>query len=152
MTDLLGSAGPSLAKSPVGRQKHPWLFKLRKTIIAWLRNPQLSNEAFLDSFAYQNLTSTTQRSYQKALIHHLLAQKLPVESQALVLLCYIVTTMTAIYALYGWILALLQSELGLSIDGLFSPRKVAFLYGGWAMYTQYVGKYYLNPFGWGEGL
>ncbi|KAJ6071175.1 hypothetical protein N7499_009189 [Penicillium canescens] len=155
MTGLLDSAGLSLAqnvKFPVERRRRPWLFQMRKMIIAWLRKRQSDNDAFLDRFTYQNLPPSTQSAYQKAIIHHLLAQKLPVESQAIVLLCYIVTTMTVIYILLHALRLFLYCEFGIQIDELFSPRMAALLYGGWAMYTKYIGKYYLNPFGWGEGL
>lgn len=155
MTSLLDSAGAFLAqdaKTAVERQRRPWLFTVRKMIITWLRERHPDNETFLDRFTYHNIPSATRKNYQKALIHHLLAQKLPVESQTIVLLCYIATTMTAIYTFFHLILPYRQSEFGFGTDGMFSPRTVALLYGGWAMYTQYIGKYYLNPFGWGEGL
>lgn len=106
----------------------------------------------MDRFVYRNLPPRAQSGYQKALIHHLLAQKLPVESQAIVLLLYIAMTMTVVYALSNLIRPTLQTELGVQVEELFSPSVVALLYGGWAMYTQYIGKYYLNAFGWGEGL
>lgn len=121
-------------------------------IIAWLRKHRSNEETFLDRFAYRNLSPATQSDYQVALIHHLLALKLPVESQAIVLLCYITTTMTLIYILLHLLRLFLEGEFGSQIGELFSPRTAALLYGGWAMYTKYVGKYYLNPFGWGEGF
>lgn len=155
MTGLLDSAGPSLvqdAKSAVKCQTRPWLFDLRKMVIAWLRERPSDSDTFLDQFAYQNLSPSAQKDYQKALIHYLLAQKLPVESQAIVLLCYIAATMAVVYASFHWTLPFLQNALGLQVKELCIPRTAALLYGGWAMYTQYIGKYYLNPFGWGEGL
>lgn len=34
----------------------------------------------------------------------------------------------------------------------FTSVSITAVYGGWDMTINYIGKYYLNPFAWGEGL
>lgn len=110
----------------------------------------------MDRFCYTSQSQQMQREYQKAVIHHLLANKLPIESHAIVMLCYISLSMVIVYLLLCLLATSVHSgQLGSGLANsrhLISPSVGALVYGGWAMSTKYVGKYYLNPFAWGDGL
>ncbi|KAJ5105582.1 hypothetical protein NUU61_002929 [Penicillium alfredii] len=155
---LLTATAPAIPelKSAFTRDdpQRPLRLTISKGVIAWLRGS--NNETFMDSFCYWSQSQQMQREYQKAVIHHLLANKLPVESQAAVMLCYISLTTVVVYLLLHLLAAFVQSwRLGSVLTNsryLVTPSVGALVYGGWAMLTKYVGKYYLNPFAWGDGL
>lgn len=131
--------------------KRTWSFNILKATISWLRKSDY--ETFMDHFTYHSLPHTTQSDYQKAQIHHLLAKRLPIESPAVVLLCYIAMKMAVVYILLVFAHCLLEGVFYVPIEISFSvPWTGALIYGGWVMYTQYVGKYPINPFAWGDGI
>lgn len=105
----------------------------------------------MDRFVSHYVHLSMHYRYHISLIHHLLAYLLPIESQAIIQLCCISALSIVGYNLL--VAASLYNDMaGQMCDHIISPGTVAGLYWCWEMMNKYIGKYYLNPFSWGEGL
>ncbi|KAI2898419.1 hypothetical protein CBS63078_7658 [Aspergillus niger] len=124
---------------------------LLRFIISKLRSP--SRETFIDRFVFQDhgRFSPSQRwNYLVNILHYHLSLRLPIESQAIVMLGFITARaitvgglLDAFYTLWAqWV----RDETGIT------PATGALMFAGWDMINNYIGQYYTTPFAWGEGL
>ena len=126
-----------------------WEANIIHIIVSSLRKSPA--ETSMDRFVSHHVHPSIQYRYHISLIHHLLACLLPIESQAIVQLCCISARSIVRYNLL--VAASLYNDMaGQMCDHIISPGTVAGLYRCWEMMNKYIGKYYLNPFSWGEGL
>ncbi|RAL03493.1 uncharacterized protein BO80DRAFT_488490 [Aspergillus ibericus CBS 121593] len=156
LTDLLDRATPalddtlSLKSSTPGFQSR-WKCAAANHLIPWLRRSSASETTFMARFVSVNCAPDTYWKYRKCVFHHLLSLMLPIESQAVVQLCFIMVRM---------VLVGVGLEMAVRIDGVrawleylsIGPVSGSVVYAGWDLLETYLGEYYLNPFGWGEGL
>ncbi|GAB1217858.1 hypothetical protein ATERTT37_007101 [Aspergillus terreus] len=128
--------------------------KMLAAIIARLRGSH--STTFMDRFVLSQYPAAKDRlAYQCNILRWHLARRLPIESQAIVTLCYIAVR-TAIVGImlrcaYS-VWAETEVVQWLVERAYITPGVGALVYGGWEMVTGYIGEYYLNPFAWGEGL
>ncbi|KAL5362898.1 hypothetical protein BJX96DRAFT_167030 [Aspergillus floccosus] len=134
---------------------HRWFeCKLLEAIIARLRGSR--STTFMDRFVLSHFPAAKdQLAYQRNILRWHLARRLPIESQAIVTLCFIAVRT----AIVGIVLRCAYSVWAetevvrwLVDTANITPDIGALAYGGWEMVTGYIGEYYLNPFAWGEGL
>ncbi|KAE8354545.1 hypothetical protein BDV28DRAFT_164113 [Aspergillus coremiiformis] len=129
-----------------------WISAFLHILICALRQP--STETFMDRFVNHHLSSSMQQSYQTSTIHHLLACRLPIDSHAMVKLCYISARTMFVYTLcWAAFSTWLQKDLAaLMWQYSITPGTSTAVYWGWDMVNNYIGKYGVNPFAWGNGL
>lgn len=153
---LLATAGENvnaaLTKTKHQQRSRSFEKVILQTPISFLRSS--SSDQIMDRFVEQNFPVPKQREYSASLLHYLLARRLPVESQAIVMLGFIMARTALVnlalhvaYSLWSGEPAIqyLQSHSVIPFTGTLA-------YAGWDMIHNYVGEYYLNPFAWGEGL
>lgn len=122
-----------------------------RILCRWLRNNR--EETFMDHFIYDHVGTDQQHDYQRALIHHLLAEKLAHQSPTLVVLYYILVTSLMLYLALQAVFFCIQRRSGVVMDTLLLPaHSMAILYSGWAMWSNFFGTYRLNPLSWGNGV
>lgn len=124
---------------------------LLRFIISKLRSS--SRETVIDRFVFQDhgRFSPSQRwNYLVNILHYHLSLRLPIESQAIVMLGFItaraITVGGLIDAFYTLWAQWVRDETGIT------PATGALMFAGWDMINNYIGQYYTNPFAWGEGL
>ncbi|KAI2843105.1 hypothetical protein CBS76997_8901 [Aspergillus niger] len=107
----------------------------------------------IDRFVFQDhgRFSPSQRwNYLVNILHYHLSLRLPIESQAIVMLGFItaraITVGGLIDAFYTLWAQWVRDETGIT------PATGALMFAGWDMINNYIGQYYTNPFAWGEGL
>ena len=102
-------------------------------------------------FASTHCAANTYWIYRKCVLHHLLSLMLPIESQAVVQLCFISARILLVHA--GLEMVVRMAGVGDWLEYLgVGAVSGSVVYAGWDILETYLGKYYLNPFGWGEGL
>ncbi|PYH75267.1 uncharacterized protein BO88DRAFT_461497 [Aspergillus vadensis CBS 113365] len=116
------------------------------------------HETLIDRFVFQDhgrFSPAQRRTYLFSVLHYQLSLRLPIESQAMVMLGFITARamivgglLDAFYSLWAreglanWVC----DEVGIT------PVKGALAFAGWDMTNNYIGHFYVNPFAWGEGL
>lgn len=123
----------------------------QRLISAMRHSPPLT---FIDRFVEHNFSAAKQREYRASLLHYILSRRLLIESQAIVELGFIAARATLVKVILQIVYFLAQRDLAIQcLQNLsITPTTGALTYAGWDMVHHYIGEYYLNPFGWGEGL
>ncbi|PYI05175.1 hypothetical protein BO78DRAFT_318581 [Aspergillus sclerotiicarbonarius CBS 121057] len=156
LNDLLDRATPALddtlgLKSSTPGFRSQWKCAAANHLIPWLRRSSTSETTFLARFVSVHCPADTYWMYRKCVLHHLLSLMLPIESQAVVQLGFIVARMLFVRAVLES--AVRTAGVGVWLEYLgVGPVAGSVVYAGWDLLETYLGKYYLNPFGWGEGL
>ncbi|XRM42856.1 hypothetical protein ABZX51_006068 [Aspergillus tubingensis] len=129
---------------------------LLKFIISKLRSsPQ---ETLIDRFVFHDhgrFSPSQQWTYLVSVLHYQLSLRLPIESQAIVMLGFITARAIIVDGLLNAFYSLWARE-GLANwvrdEARITPVTGALAFAGWDMINNYIGHYYTNPFAWGEGL
>ncbi|GLB09842.1 hypothetical protein AtubIFM57258_005771 [Aspergillus tubingensis] len=129
---------------------------LLRFIISKLRSsPQ---ETLIDRFVFHDhgrFSPSQQWTYLISVLHYHLSLRLPIESQAIVMLVFITARAIIVDGLLNAFYTLWARE-GLANwvrdEARITPVTGALAFAGWDMITNYIGHYYTNPFAWGEGL
>ncbi|GKZ65072.1 hypothetical protein AnigIFM50267_007235 [Aspergillus niger] len=129
---------------------------LLRFIISKLRGS--SRETLLDRFVFHDhgrFSPSQQWTYLVSVLHYHLSLCIPIESQAIVMLCFITARAMIVGGLLEAFYALWAHE-GLANwvrgEAHITPATGALAFAGWDMMNNYIGQYYTNPFAWGEGL
>ncbi|GKZ81672.1 hypothetical protein AnigIFM56816_006194 [Aspergillus niger] len=124
---------------------------LLRLIISKLRSS--SRETVTDRFVFQDhgrFSPSKRWDYLVNVLHYHLSLRLPIESQAIVMLGFItaraITLGGLLDAFYTHWAQWVCDETGIT------PATGALMFAGWDMINNYIGQYYTNPFAWGEGL
>lgn len=156
MNQILSTARQSVTTELLKAETRPSRLRghnILQAIIIYLRPSQ--KESFMDRISSKFSTPSEQWSYKINAIHYQLARKLPVESQAIIALCFLSLRMVLFYGIIQMTnsMCLQQRQIfGYFSKYLTKPMTLTLVYGGWDMLMSYIGKYHLNPFAWGEGL
>lgn len=150
MNQLLTSAGLSVLGGAANDRNYSWKVTIMQSVIKRLR--KTSEMTFMDKFIYLKLDEKAQIEYQVAIIQHLLSKMLPLESPAIVALCFILSISVTFGGFLSLAHTLLPEEISWAWKLLLpSPKFGTVFFGGWAMSKFYIEQYYLNPFCWGQG-
>ncbi|GFN17099.1 uncharacterized protein AtWU_06901 [Aspergillus tubingensis] len=162
---LLASSGSSIeasfnkASKPVSNHhadQYGIATALLRFIISKLRrSPQ---ETLIDRFVFHDhgrFSPSQQLTYLVSVLHYQLSLRLPIESQAIVMLGFITARAIIVDGLLNAFYPLWARE-GLANwvrdEARITPVTGALAFAGWDMINNYIGHYYTNPFAWGEGL
>ncbi|GLA57823.1 hypothetical protein AtubIFM54640_005618 [Aspergillus tubingensis] len=162
---LLASSGSSIeasfnkASKPVSNHhadQYGIATALLRFIISKLRrSPQ---EILIDRFVFHDhgrFSPSQQLTYLVSVLHYQLSLRLPIESQAIVMLGFITARAIIVDGLLNAFYSLWARE-GLANwvrdEARITPVTGALAFAGWDMINNYIGHYYTNPFAWGEGL
>ncbi|BCS04779.1 uncharacterized protein AKAW2_80580A [Aspergillus luchuensis] len=162
---LLASSGSSIAASfnkaskPISTHhtdKDGIATVLLRFIISKLRSSH--QETLIDRFVFHDhgrFSPSQQWTYLVSVLHYQLSLRLPIESQAIVMLGYISARAIIVDGLLHAFYTLWARE-GLANwvrdEARMTPSTGALAFAGWDMLNNYIGHYYTNPFAWGEGL
>ncbi|OOF96457.1 hypothetical protein ASPCADRAFT_14255, partial [Aspergillus carbonarius ITEM 5010] len=156
LSDLLDRATPALddtldCKPSTPGFRSQWKCAAANHLIPWVRRSSASETTFMARFASTHCAANTYWIYRKCVLHHLLSLMLPIESQAVVQLCFISARILLVHA--GLEMVVRMAGVGDWLEYLgVGAVSGSVVYAGWDILETYLGKYYLNPFGWGEGL